>query len=115
MLFNKAIYNLFKGLIIIPNPPQNLFHNENENKINELNDFIEQLSQNEIISHSVPYRNFFEIDEHSLIKKTSPSPRNIDEDPKKSQKIIDKKNIGKKLMMNIPKRNYNNSSAFSKK
>ena len=115
MLFNKAINNLFKGLIIIPNPPQNLFHNENENKINELNDYIEQLSQNEIISHSVPYRNFFEIDEHSLIKKTSPSPRNIDEDPKKSQKIIEKKNIGKKLMMNIPKRNYNPSSAFSKK
>ena len=92
MLFNKAIYNLFKGLIIIPNPPQNLFHNENENKINELNDFIEQLSQNEIISHSVPYRNFFEIDDdHSLIKKTSPSLINLDEVPKKIKKILKSK------------------------
>ncbi len=72
-LLNNALKNLFKDVLNLPNTGS-LFTNINdmtgnsfhENKINQLDKFINELTEIDEVCRSVPFRNFFELDEEHI-------------------------------------------------
>lgn len=101
-LFNKALKNLFKDLILLPDSGS-LFTNINdmtgnsfhENKLQQLDKYINDLSEIEAVANSVPFRSFFEIDDaHTTTKK-----KNI----QIAKKITVEKKIGNKSISPVPK------------
>ena len=102
-LFNKALKNLFKDLILLPDSGS-LFTNINdmtgnsfhENKLQQLDKYINDLSEIEAVANSVPFRSFFEIDE---VHSNNNKKKNI----QIAKKITVDKKIGNKSISPVPK------------
>lgn len=98
-LLYKTLKNLFKDLILLPDSgllftnindmTSNSFH---ESKLQQLEKYINELAEIEVVAQSTPFKSFFEIDDAHNKKKTAP--------PKK---ITVEKKVGNKTISPVPK------------
>ena len=115
-LLNNALKNLFKDVLNLPNTGS-LFTNINdmtgnsfhENKINQLDKFINELTEIDEVCRSVPFRNFFELDEEHIqidnyfksISLEKDMSNNLNENKNKKQQVLNPRKFN---VFSVPKK-----------
>ena len=115
-LLNNALKNLFKDVLNLPNTGS-LFTNINdmtgnsfhENKINQLDKFIIELTEIDEVCRSVPFRNFFELDEEHIqidnyfksISLEKDMSNNLNENKNKKQQVLNPRKFN---VFSVPKK-----------
>jgi hypothetical protein len=115
-LLHNAIKNLFKDTFQLPKTGS-LFTNINdmtgnafhENKINQLDKFIIELTEIDEVCRSVPFRNFFELDEEHIqidnyfksISLEKDMSNNLNENKNKKQQVLNPRKFN---VFSVPKK-----------